>query len=191
MTPVEIVNWAFGVMGVEPITSFTEDTEPAKLANRIYEITVKALLSKADWNFATKRVSLNKLATNDNNNYSYAYQLPSDFLKVVNVRDTNNNQIVYEIQADKLYSNTDGIYLSYIYYAAGDSGNFSMPFIDTLKYKLALDMCIPLTGKTELVKYFAAMYETTLKQAKALDAQQAGIKRAVWNSDWINARGIY
>lgn len=59
LTPLNIVNQAFRNLGENPITSFTDTTNPRSLLAAQFYVTVRDdLLADAFWNFATKRVVL-------------------------------------------------------------------------------------------------------------------------------------
>ena len=58
---IDIVSRALVLIGAEPITSFTENTTEALVANNMYEDAVRTSLSSARWRFATKQAQLSQL----------------------------------------------------------------------------------------------------------------------------------
>ena len=59
---IDIVSRALVLIGAEPITSFTENTTEALVANNMYEDAVRTALSTARWRFATQQATLAQLA---------------------------------------------------------------------------------------------------------------------------------
>ena len=58
---IDIVSRALVLIGAEPITSFTENTTEALVANNMYEDAVRTSLSSARWRFATQQAQLSQL----------------------------------------------------------------------------------------------------------------------------------
>ena len=91
-SPVDIVNIALMEIGhQEVITSFTEGSPTANVANQLYQTKINALFRSANWNCARKQaaltllraVTINGVATNDNPPlpWYYEYSYPSDCLR--------------------------------------------------------------------------------------------------------------
>ena len=62
MTDLQIANLTLTSLGADTITSFTEDSEPARKVSTNYNHILNAMLREHPWNFAIKRVKLD-LAT--------------------------------------------------------------------------------------------------------------------------------
>jgi len=85
---VTIPNRSLSLIGVEEISSLTDDTESAKACNRHYERVVVGLLSKHPWRFAMRKVQLTQ-ETAPTNEWRYAYTMPSNMIgEVVAVFDS-------------------------------------------------------------------------------------------------------
>jgi len=189
MNAVEIVNYSLAIMGVDPIMAFTDDTKVARLVNNIYYPLLKELLSMQDWNFMLKRVKLNALATNDQSDlWSYAYQEPSDILKIQSLRDSQNNKLNYEEIGEIIYANVTPVYLRYVYYAEGQEPNFPPYFTRVLSYKLAMDMSIPLQGNPQMYQFYDELFQKALQDARGLDSIR-GTPQYVDESKWLLGLG--
>ena len=84
-TILEICNSALIKLGVEPITSLdplVDDSKAARLCAATYEMIRDDLLASHYWNFAMKRATLVVNATGPLYDYSYAYDLPADSLRI-------------------------------------------------------------------------------------------------------------
>lgn len=189
MNSVEIVNYALGMMGVDPIMSFTDDTKVAQIINNVYTPTLKTVLALHDWNFALKRVKLNQLATNDQSDlWAYAYQEPNDIVKIESLRDANDNKIDYEEFGNVIYANKNPVYLRYVYYVEGMETKFPPYFVNVLVYRLLMNICLPLQGNASLFQGYVALYEKALAEARGLDSIR-GRKPVVNNSKWLAGLG--
>ncbi len=189
MNSVEIVNYSLAIMGVDPIMAFTDDTKVAQLVNNIYYPALKELLSMQDWNFALKRVKLNALATNEQSDlWQYAYQEPSDIVKIQSLRDSSNNKVEYEEIENVLYANVSSIYLRYVYYNEGQEYSYPPYFARALSYKLAMDLSIPLQGNPQMYQFYDALFQKALQDARGLDSIR-GTPQYVDESKWLLGLG--
>ena len=60
-TDIEVAQKAMVLIGLEPLTSFTDATDEALVANTIYEDVVADCLGQHNWNFATGQKTLSRL----------------------------------------------------------------------------------------------------------------------------------
>jgi hypothetical protein len=78
---VDIANLAMAKLGQQPIQSFLDTTTRAANINRTYPM-LRDKLQRKRWNFNRAYVFLPVLGTAPVFEYSYAYQLPSDYLRL-------------------------------------------------------------------------------------------------------------
>lgn len=79
--PVDIVNRALDACGLEAIGDLGEGTKAARAALRVYDPTLRQLLSAAHWNFARKQFALARLGDDNTplpRGWSYMYEWPTD-----------------------------------------------------------------------------------------------------------------
>ncbi len=171
---IDISSNALLLIGDNPINSFDEPGAGPQVASAIYHETKRRLLSEHPWSFALKQQRLNRLSQtpDDKTNYQYAFQLPTDLIRIWNIQDHAD----YIIIGNLLYSNQISLLCTYIY----DVADTSLPphFIKSLEYALASDFSIAITENQS----FAALYEQksrdAINQAMAIDSQnrpQSGI----------------
>ncbi len=94
MTSTTIANLALARLGNSTITDITEDTEIARACQLLYEPTRKELLRSHRWNFAQKRATLTQLADAPLFGWDHAYQLPSDYMRVCEVNESEHGDVV-------------------------------------------------------------------------------------------------
>ncbi|MFQ5471528.1 MAG: hypothetical protein ACE5FA_01405, partial [Dehalococcoidia bacterium] len=115
------------------------------------------------------------------NEWTYAYQLPADFLvaQFVDVGD-------YEIYEDKVYSDQKTLILDYIF----KPGEEKLPpyFTKALIYQIAADLAVAVTEQTTRADFFAALATEAWRFARNRDSQ-ARPPRA-WSDDdqFVTAR---
>ena len=84
---VEIANRALTKLGAERILLLTDPSKEARVMNAMFDTVMDAELRRHRWKFALKRATLPALVATPEWGYAYAYQLPSDFLALVQVNE--------------------------------------------------------------------------------------------------------
>ena len=159
-------------LGVQPIVSFNENTAQAQVALQLYEPMRDALLSSYPWRFATAQVHLNRLQTAPLADYSYAYQLPNDFLRALSAGTGNSGKgLNYRIYENTLHCNVPEVMLTYIFNPKEE--NYPPFFAQLLIAKLAAEFCLPLTENTSRTQMLEKLASDAFTSAKLIDSQQA------------------
>ncbi len=171
LTDLEIANQALVRLGASTITSFTENTTEAKTASLFLEPITKMLLSSHPWGFATAQSTLAESGSNPIADYSYAFDLPANFLRVISAgTGLKGRGLDYRIYQKTLHSNYEDVVLTYIFQPSYED---FPPFFDQLIVaRLAAELCIPITESTSRTKILFDMAEQEFRQAKLIDAQQ-------------------
>ena len=114
--PTSITNLALAKLGISPIMALTDDSKQAQFANRFYSQTRDEVLSGHRWNFAMRRVTLNRLATGPVFEWEFAYQLPVDCLRVVQLNgyEPSEEQGMFAIESDQLLTDAEDALVRYI-----------------------------------------------------------------------------
>ncbi len=182
-TSIDIASNALILIGDNPINSFDDDGGGATAASALYPETKKRLLSEHHWSFALKQQQLNRLsqAPDPMTNYQYAFQLPTDMIRLLRIQDKN----FYIIVGDLLYSNNSKLLATYIY----DVPETNLPphFVKSLEYALASDLSISVTEDNSMMQIMDAKYRTSINQAMAIDSQNRP-QFPIQSSPIINAR---
>ena len=184
VSEVSICSNALGLVGEKPITSLQDSTARARLCNRWYEIVRDALLEEHSWNFAVARVALNKLAVTPAFDYDYAFQLPNDYLRVL---DTSPKNVSFVIENGKqLLTNEPAISIKYIQKVT-DPLKFSRNFVMALQTRLALVFTNFLAARGSLIDRIAAMEQQAILRAKRTDGQEQ-YPEIIQSDDLIDVR---
>lgn len=153
---VFICNLALSNLGKDNITALTEASAEARACNQFYEHTRDTLLQAYPWRFAGKTASLAEIANDKTGRWEYAYQRPTDCLKVRWLRPQysadecqpttvkEETAFPYDIEGQSLYTDLSPAFLRYTMRLI-DPTKFTALFIDALSWHLAVRLAMPLT----------------------------------------------
>lgn len=158
-------------LGANTIASFDEGTTEAEVAANLYPMVRDSLLSSHPWNFATGQLTLPRLGATPVADFSYAFQLPADFLRALSAGAGRFGRgLEYRIVEKRLHANAEKVTLTYIFRPAEIS---FPPFFDhALITRLAAEFCLPLTESTSRAELLARFAETEVRRARLIDAQE-------------------
>lgn len=155
----DIANLALNLLGEGIITSI-DDTESnlARSIKTVFDHERDKLLERSRWRFAKSMTTLSKLAETPTYKWTAAYQLPSDFIKLIEVDrvDAWNPHEYLDVQAGKLYmfrtedyeTASDTVDIEYIKRVT-DTTLYSPLFVDALAHAVAARVCRKLTGSDQ------------------------------------------
>lgn len=171
-----IVNLALLDVGVAPsVESWDEDSTEAEYARAAWDQAVAEALVAHSWLFATKQAQLQRYGTDPSARYEYAYNLPSDYVRLGAISD---NDTMYPPLRDYRPFAVDGllmigasaeeVWIEYIYNAP-EVGRWPPHFIKFLSAVLA----VPLSNAMKTVRQDLDKVVTQrLAHAKSIDSLQ-------------------
>jgi len=169
---LEVTNNALYLMGDQAITSFTDGSAQAEVANALYEDVVNTALSNHRWRFASKQRVLTRMSVEPEGKWDVAYRMPGDLVHVISVT-VNDYPIKYDIYGDKVYCNAseaDSVVMDYIY--RPDESAWPSTFKMAVKYSLASEFAIALARDNQLASLMAQKSNFNMAQARRIDSQQ-------------------
>ncbi len=171
LSDIALCSRALIKIGAAPISSFDEGTAQSEIAGALYEQVRDALLSAYAWNFAVGQVQLAQLSEPPTADYTYAYELPTDYLRALSAGNgTRGRGLNYRIMGGKLHTNSSEVILTYIYRPEEES--FPPYFDSVLITKLAAEFTIPITENTSRAESLYKRSESEYVRARQIDAQQ-------------------
>ena len=179
---VSIWNLALVPLGAERVMDPLEDTESARKCNAVWEQIRDDEMSSHPWNFATTRIQLALSTTTPTYDYSYAHQLPSDALRILELEGLED----YKVEGDKVLSNQSIVKCRYIKLIT-DPLSYSSQFVSLVAARLQFELAYSLTDSSTAMERLFAVYEKKKKIAKAVDAQEGTPVNAIGDR-WIDAR---
>jgi hypothetical protein len=170
---VEITSNALRLLGDDPITSLTEDSERARLVNALYEEVRDEVTRAAMWNCAKDRQVLASLATTPAFGWSFYHQLPSTCLRVVDVL-SGDIRVEHEIEGRKLMTDESSVNLIFLKKIT-DPNDMDSLFIGVYTAKLAAELAEPITGSRTLAEQMWTLYDRKVREARTIDSQEGTV----------------
>lgn len=173
-TDIEVAQRAMVLVGMEPLSSFTDSTDEALVMNTTYEDMIEDCLAQNNWNFATGQLVLSRLADTPVDRWEAAYALPTE-PAVIQVQTITIGGTVqtYDIYEKNIYINaqaSDVVVLNYIYRV--DTQYWTPAFTLWVIYRLASILALSVTRKADIARSYREMADLQFRRAKARDAQQ-------------------
>lgn len=193
-----LMNRALTKIGVNRINSPDEQSEPARVCSSVYDTLVRAELRKNPWTCAVLRAQLPADGAAPAFGFKYAYPLPADFIRVVqvgdysdfaNIRDAVDEIVVpYSIERGSLLSDLSApLNLRYVADISADPSSWDALLLETVACKMALEICDTLTKNTQKKQVLAAEYKDAIREAKRLNAIETPPVPVLDNS-WLTGR---
>ncbi len=172
LTKIQILSQSMSQLGLAPISSVDANNPQAVFASTAYDMLIESTLSNEDWRFATKLAQLSQLITPPPiDDYTFAYQIPGDFLASVRLIP----QTFFQIVGDQIWTNVDGSQLVkglfFEYRFRANEGIWPMYFVRYFIIALAEYLAIPLAEKLEYKKELEREKQKLENKAAFLDAQ--------------------
>ena len=186
-TKSEIYNGAFGLVGIEWISSLTEDSVQRRKADDQYDEAVKSTLEGYGWRFATKRVELAEDSSSPVFEYENQFVLPSDHIRTLSVYNGTSAELEWEEEGQLVLTDEDTFYIKYTSYISNESV-FPPLFVAALEYKLASLMAIAVRNIRTLAVDMNTMFDHVLKKAETQDAKGRSRRTTGQSSTWLSSR---
>jgi len=187
---VNICNSALNLIGASTISALTEDTKNARLCNQRYEPVRNRIFRSHNWNCLVKRVELAQNSTAPVMEYSYAYALPSDCLRVLRIYNGTTNSIEsdleYKIEGKNVITNQTTVYLVYTSLDT-DPNNYDAYLREAISHQLGADLAYAITNNATLAKNLMARADERLREARFIDSTENSLE-TIEATEFTNAR---
>lgn len=165
-TDITICAAALQLIGAEEITSFFDETREARICASIYPTVKKDMLQSSTWRFSIRQEQLNKLSATPLFGFSYAYSLPSDFLRLVGKQTPTTKHQIFE---NKVYTDLDPVYAVLQYDV--DEQYFPAYFTRLMQLEMAAMLAAALLEDENKADKFSAFAKTQMIKARNIDSQ--------------------
>ena len=173
-TDIEVAQRAMVLVGLEPLTSFTDGTDEALVANTVYEDLVEDCIAQHNWNFATGQKTLARLTDTPVDIWDAAYALPTSpavlQVNTVTIDDTPQPYDVYERYIYMNASENDTVVLNYMFRV--DTQYWPPTFTLWVIYRMAGMLALSVTRKADVSNSYVQLAAEQFRRAKARDSQQ-------------------
>lgn len=170
---VDICNRALEKLGEDPIVSLSDELKQAQALKRVYSDSLAALLIEHPWHFAKKRAALPASATAPSWGWTYAYPVPTDFLRLTLIKDGPDFSLEADASGSQaiLCNTAAPLYILYTYNVT-DAGRLTPHFVEAFSSKLAFDVCEDLAESNTKKDIIAQLFASDLAKAKRINGLQ-------------------
>ncbi len=173
----EVVNRALIKLGASQIVSIDDDSKQARTAKSLWDVSRDAEMAAHPWTFAKARVSLPALADAPAFGWARAFQLPADFLRMVEVGEnyvlylsTTEQGALFELEGRTILCDEGSpLRIRYIKRIT-EVGLWPALFCEALACRLAFEMCESLTQNLSKREAAQAEYKDAIRTARRVNA---------------------
>lgn len=192
VSKVAIANRALTKLGAARIIALDDDSHASNTLDSMFDMVLEAELRANVWHFAKARAELPALSERPAFGYSHQYQLPTDYLRVVQVGNnlrTPNPSIKghYSIEARRILINDAGpLRIRYIR-RINDPTLFDALFVEALACRLAAESCEAITQSNTKKQAMWEEYGQALTAARRANAIERPAL-AMSDDTWLEVR---
>lgn len=190
-SPVDVCNLALTRIGEKHISALDiPNTSIEKLCAKEYDQARRVCLSTGSWGFARKREKIQKNSYVPEFDYSSAYDLPGDYIRLLSVGSYIEWQFEqdYDIQGNQLVTVEDDDELSITYiYDHKDVAKWSPGFVKMVSLELAVAIGYTIGKKNGSVERCERQLATAISEATSTNGQNKPPVR-IQESKMLNAR---
>ena len=184
---VELVSNALRLIGDDPITALSDNSERARLANAFYTPTLDELLRQQNWNFAQKRVTLVELATAPVWDFAHQFQLPENPYCLYVLETSLGSDEPWRLEGRALVTDASSVSILYVARIT-DVTVWDGLFAEAFTYELAFKFSYPLTRNAQLSEVLQRESEKKFQRAKSRDGQEARMLKKFLSSSLTQVR---
>jgi len=173
---VDVANRALTKLGAARIIDFIDDNKQARAIQAMFDIVADAELRSHLWSFTVKRTDLAALVSTPNWGFEYEYQLPSDFLRLLQVDEVyvgpsmddyrNKDTSEYVLEGNKILTNFAAPLKIKYQARVVDTTQWDATFVEAMASRLAMELAEDLTQSNQ-------------KKADAVEDYRRAIKTAI------------
>jgi hypothetical protein len=196
-TNTDLANRALAHIGEMRISDIEDaESKAARTCKGCLQAVIDEVLREHRWNCAIKRVSLSQLAGTPAHGFARAFQLPGDFLRLleVNGEQFGESDEFFEIEdGSRLLTDADKAEIRYVRRIG--VAEFDPLLAKAVSAALAAEICIPLNLNLQMQAQLEGLKARAISRAQRVDAIEVGsrevrpIERLLGNSLLIRARG--
>lgn len=169
-TGVSICSNALLMLGAQTINSLDDPTDRAKICSNLYPTVRDDLLRSHPWNCTIKRVLLAPDADAPAFGYSAKFELPSNFLRVLECSD-NGAFIDYLVEGRSILANSSSLQLRYVYRNEVEN-TWDSNLVMLLTLAMAAAIAYPITQSASMQANMEQKLSMAKKVARSIDGQE-------------------
>lgn len=193
MSPTEVCNMALGRLGANRISDYDSSTSVEAIQCRLHYVqTRRALIRSHWWGFAKTRVQLSQ-TTDPAFQWTYAYLLPSDYLRRIGIYESGADNPIeettetWEIEGNTILTELSTVYLRYIR-DVEDPNEWDALFTEVMVLSLARKLVIPLSQDLKMKKDIDDDLIPLMSKVRAMDRMESEHIGRDDLKTWVDAR---
>ena len=187
---VDMCNSALNLLGASTISALTDDSKNARLCNQRFDSVRNRVFRSHAWNCLHKRVQLAQNSTAPVVEYTYAYALPSDCLRVLKIHNGTTDSIAsaidYKLEGRNVVTDEGTVYLIYVALDT-DPNNYDSYLQESISHQLAADLCYAITNNATLANNYMVRADERLREARFIDATENSLG-TIESNEFTDAR---
>jgi len=183
----EVYSRAFVKLGEPAMASVDGNTEPGRTLLAVADSVRRAEIAKYPWTFATRRRSLVALAHAPEWGWARAFQLPAEYLAVVQVGECEDED--YEFEGEFILTDEPAPLRIRFTIDVPEPATWPALFVEVLACALASEVAVKLTERAGLKRVIDLDYDKAIVAARHSSAIQKAPRRYGQTEPWVEARG--
>ena len=187
---VDICNSALNLLGASTISALTDDSKNARLCNQRYEPIRNRVFRSHAWNCLHKRIQLAQNSTSPVVEYSHAYALPADCLRVLKIHNGTTDSIAsaldYKLEGRNIVTDIGTIFIIYIALET-DPNKYDAYLQESISHQIAADLAYAITNNATLANQYMTRADERLREARFIDATENALG-TIESSEFTDAR---
>lgn len=165
MTDLEAANRALVLIGVAPIGSLSDASQPARTMQRLMDGTKRVVLSEFPWSFAHRMAPLSSTADTPPPGFLHVFAYPADAVNVDRVMDGLRTLVPFQTLGNgRIAANVEQGYVEYTTWVPS-LGAWRSDAVECFVTRLASDAAGTLTGSQQLAMALLDKYRVLLRGA--------------------------
>jgi len=187
---VDICNSALNLLGASTISALTDDSKNARLCNQRYEPIRNRVFRSHAWNCLHKRIQLAQNSTSPVVEYSHAYALPADCLRVLKIHNGTTDSIAsaldYKLEGRNIVTDIGTVFIIYIALET-DPNKYDAYLQESISHQIAADLAYAITNNATLANQYMTRADERLREARFIDATENALG-TIESSEFTDAR---
>lgn len=196
---VSIANRVCTLLGADTIIALTDDNNRARTINANYPAIRDAELARRRWRCAIKRASLAALAAAPDSDYARQFQVPNDFLRLIEGGDLvsgpdfsdyrSGSSALYSREGDRILTNLGApLHIRYLARLT-DASLFDAAFAEYLAARVADECCEKITQSDSKRQICMQATKRALLEAVRGNALEVPAE-SLADSEWLAVRRL-
>lgn len=192
---INICNMALGNIGAEPIVSFEDATQAARICNSYYSHVLDELLASHAWDFNRRQLKL-VLTSETMQGWKHVYAYPPTALYIDGLFTADDEGAVVDEHVDydvllgdkrRIATDAEGNVYALCRVSVPDVSMWPPFFCEVMIWALSTRIALAITKSAEIASTCNSMYAQALGRALAASANEPH-KPVKSGSSWLEAR---